>query len=225
MADAEQSFPGGELRAWALSLLADQTSRKGRGVADELHRLCRVATVGLHVTGAAVTLRSTDGPQAVAASSDATSTTAAELEFGVGQGPAHDAFERGKPVLVSQLGGPYDGSWPEDDEVARGLVLSELATEMLLDSSTSSVDGEMDPDLKSALGFRGESYQAQWMALGIALPEALARMRAHALLESRDLVEVSVDIVEGRLAHARQERPMTGPSPLDTQHQTKDAKP
>jgi len=223
-------------------MTADQPSRDGRGIADQLHRLCLVATVGLHLSGAVVTLRSADGSQAVAAASDTASAKLAEVELAVGQGPAHDAFERGKPVLVSQLGGPYDGSWPgymaialpsgivgvfafplrvgaarfgvlslfcntvrqlEDHEVARGLVISELATEMLLDSSASSVDGEIDSDLKSALGFRGEIYQARGMvmvALGVALPEALARMRGHAFLAGRDLVDVSVDIVEGRLA-------------------------
>jgi AmiR/NasT family two-component response regulator len=73
---------------------------------------------------------------------------------------------------------------------------------MLLDSSTTSCDGEIDPDLKSALGFRSEIYQAQGMtmvALGIPLPEALAVMRAHAFAAGRMLIDVSTDVVEGRL--------------------------
>lgn len=60
----------------------------------------------------------------------------------------------------------------------------------------------MDPLLESALSFRNEVYQAQGMvmsALGITLTAALARMRAHAFAAGRDLTDVAIDIVEGRL--------------------------
>lgn len=230
-----------DVREWALSLVALQPSLDGRGIADQLQRLCSAAAAGLHMTGAAVTLRSADGSEAIAAASDGASKTLAELELGVGEGPARSAFDRGRPVLVPELGGSQDAAWPgyapaalaggivavfafplqvgvsrfgvlsmfcdsprrlDQRELTKGLVLSELATEMLLDSSESSADGEIDPDLKSALGFRGEIYQAQGMvmvALGIALPEALARMRGHSFVAGRDLIDVSIDIVAGRL--------------------------
>ena len=87
-------------------------------------------------------------------------------------------------------------------ELSQGLALSELATEVLLDSSAATSDGEIDPDLKSALGFRSEIYQAQGMlmvTLGIPLAEALAMMRAHAFADGRKLIDVAIDIVEGRL--------------------------
>lgn len=218
-----------------------QPSAEARGIADLLHRLVRASTTGLDLNGAVVTLKSGDGSEAIAASSDPTSRSRAELEFSVGEGPAHDAFAHGRPVLVGDLGGPQGDVWPgyapagqtagiravfafplqvgasrfgvlsmfvdeprnlDGDEVSQCLALSELATEVLLDSSAASSDGEIDPDLKSALGFRSEIYQAQGMVmvdLGLGLPEALAVMRAHAFADGRKLIDVSIDIVEGRL--------------------------
>ena len=237
-----------DVRDWAVSLVGQQPSSDGRGVADQLHRLCGAVTVGLHLKGAAVTLKLTDGSEAVAAAFDATSRRLAELEFSVGEGPSHGAFVQGRPVIVSELSGLQGGRWPgytpaaqaeglgavfafplqlgasrfgvlslfadetrrlDRDEMAKCLAMSELATEMLLASSVSTPDGEIDPDLKSALSFRSEIYQAQGMvmaALKIALPEALARIRAHAFAAERHLVDVSVDILEGRL-HLTQDDP------------------
>ena len=230
-----------QLRDWAVSLIRRQPSVDGRGIADMLHRLCLAAVAGLGMSGAVVTLRSVDGPEAIAAATDGASRSFIELEFSLGEGPSRDAFARGRPVLVSQLGSPLDGSWPgygsaaaeagvaavfafplqlgasrfgvltlfrdaplglSPAAVSKCLVMSEIATEMLLDSAGATTDGEIDPDLKSVLGFRGEIYQAQGMvmaSLGLGLPEALALMRAHAFVHGRNLVEVSVDIVEGRL--------------------------
>lgn len=90
----------------------------------------------------------------------------------------------------------------DQGEVAKCLAMADLATEILLASSVSSVDGEIAPDLKSALGQRGEIFQAQGMvmvALRVSLPEALALMRARAFTDGRDLLDVSVDIIERRL--------------------------
>ena len=189
-----------------------QPSTEARGIADQLHRLVCAASTGLDVDGAVVTLKSIDGSEAIAAASDAASRGRAELEFSVGEGPAHDAFSDGAPVIVADLGGPLGDTWPgyapagrvagigavfafplqvgasrfgvlslfsdvprvlEAAETSRCLALSALATEMLLDSSAATSDGEIDPDLKSALGFRSEIYQAQGMlmvSLGVPLP-------------------------------------------------------
>ena len=206
-----------------------------------MYRLACAATTGLDLSGAVVTVKSVDDSEAIAAASDATSRARAELEFSVGEGPAHDAFAEGEPVLVADLAGPQGDVWPgyapvgraagigaafafplkvgasrfgvlcmfadgprvlDGAEVSQCVALSELATEVLLDSSEATSDGEIDPDLKSALGFRSEIYQAQGMVmvtLDIGLSEALAVMRAHAFAEARKLIDVSVDIVEGRL--------------------------
>ncbi len=229
-------------RAWALSLIKQQQgSLPGRGVADWLGDLCRAVATDLDVFGVAVTLSSEDCPELVVAASDPVSRRVAELEFGVGEGPARDALTRGHPVLVPLLGGSEDGAWPgytavareagicavfafplqvgavrfgtlavfgdepvrmNHPELAKCLLMSELATERLLDTSVATGDGAIDPDLDKALGLRGEIYQAQGMvmvALRITLAQALARMRAHAFQSGRDLLDVAVDIIEGRL--------------------------
>ena len=225
-----------------------EPARASQGVADGLYRLCRVASAELVLSGAAVTLKSADGSEAIAAASDPASQMLAELEFSVGEGPARDAFARGRPVLVPDLERCVDGSWPGYAPVARAagigaafafplqtahsrfgvlsvfaatsrhlghdetmklLTLTGLATEMLLESSAGTADGEIDPGLKNALAFRSEIYQAQGMvmaALRVPLAEALARMRAHAFLSGRDLLEVALDIVAGRL-HLTNDRP------------------
>ena len=88
------------------------------------------------------------------------------------------------------------------EEAGQALVLAELATEMLLDSSAQSPDGAIDPHLESALDVRSEIYQAQGMlmvSLRVGLTEALARMRAHAFATDRNLLDVAGDIIEGRL--------------------------
>ena len=229
-------------RVWALSLISQQRKPGGaQGIAEWLTALCRAVTVELKVCGAAVTLSPADGSESVVAASDPVSHRMAELEFGVGEGPARDARLRGKPVLVPQLGIMEDGAWPGYTAVAREsgicavfafplqvgaarfgaltvfgdapismdlpdlakcLAMSELATERLLDTSVATIDGAIDPDLDRALGLRGEIYQAQGMvmvALDITLAQALARMRAHAFQAGRDLLDVAVDIVGGRL--------------------------
>lgn len=70
------------------------------------------------------------------------------------------------------------------EERSRCLVLAEMATQVLLDSSDSSVGGAIDPHLESALDFRSEIYQAQGMvmvSLRLRLPEALADARVRVL--------------------------------------------
>jgi hypothetical protein len=84
----------------------------------------------------------------------------------------------------------------------RCLALAELTTEALLLSADTRTDGRLDPGLESALDFRNEIYQAQGMAmvtLDTDLVTALARMRAHAYQTERTLLDVSLDILAGRL--------------------------
>ena len=241
IADNDHPSDLGNGRAWAASLVEAQPTQPGRGVAGQLHRLCLALESALGLLGAAVTVRSVAESEAVVAAASPTSRRLVEMEFGLGEGPSRDAFDRGKPVLVPELGKRLDGGWPaytatahasgvggvfafplqvgasrfgvltvfsrpprrlDRGEVAKCLAMAHLATEMLVASSVTSVDGEIAPDLKSALGQRGEIYQAQGMvmvALRVSLAEALALMRARAFTEGRDLLDVSVDIIEGRL--------------------------
>ncbi|CAN5706149.1 hypothetical protein BH11ACT8_BH11ACT8_30200 [soil metagenome] len=83
------------------------------------------------------------------------------------------------------------------------LTMAELATESLLDGFDEDPDDGTEPDLGTALGAHSEIYQAQGMvavALGIPLAQALARMRGHSFQSDRALLEVAIDIIEGRLS-------------------------
>lgn len=85
---------------------------------------------------------------------------------------------------------------------ARCLAMAELATESLLDGADAGSDGHLDPRLESAMTFRNEIYQAQGMvmvALRTDLSTALARMRAHAYRSNLTLLELSLEILAGRL--------------------------
>jgi hypothetical protein len=87
-------------------------------------------------------------------------------------------------------------------ETATTLMLTELATELVLDASfpdghrsRSAVPGFGAPDR------RDEIYQAQGMVmvqLGVSLREALARMRAHAFAADQELADLAADILAGR---------------------------
>ncbi len=87
-------------------------------------------------------------------------------------------------------------------ETMTSLVLSELATEVVLE--TYSPLGQQPRSDRPLLGpddRRDEIYQAQGMVmieLRISLEEALARMRAHAFASEQALAEVAADILSGR---------------------------
>ena len=82
------------------------------GVTGALHRLCRGLTANLTVMGAAVNLMSADGSDGVAAASDDRCKVIDELEFTAGEGPCHDAFAAGRPVLTPDLRSAAGQRWP-----------------------------------------------------------------------------------------------------------------
>lgn len=91
----------------------------------------------------------------------------------------------------------------------RALIFSEVATEYLLDGSMPGDGHALDPGLDATLDTNAYVYQAQGMVmvdLGISLPEALARMRAHAWATGRDLTTLAREIVEGRAMPPRDGR-------------------
>ena len=89
------------------------------------------------------------------------------------------------------------------EETMTSLVLSELATEVVLE--TYSPLGQQPRSDRPLLGpddRRDEIYQAQGMVmieLQISLEEALARMRAHAFASERELALVAADILTRRI--------------------------
>ena len=83
----------------------------------------------------------------------------------------------------------------------RGSVYSQIAIEILLRGAGSANGHDLQPDLEVVLDTHAYVYQAQGMLmvdLGVSLPEALARMRAHAWATGQDLTTLSADIVAGR---------------------------
>jgi hypothetical protein len=86
-------------------------------------------------------------------------------------------------------------------EIRTALTFAELATELLMDSATTESGLGLDPDHHAAMAIHGHIYQAQGMTmvdLGISLPAALARMRAHAFATDQDLADLATDIIAGR---------------------------
>lgn len=97
----------------------------------------------------------------------------------------------------------YGGSAPLLDRRALESILmfGELATAILLDGSGSRDGQPLDPGLGDTLETHANVYQAQGMvmvALGVSLPEALARMRANAWANGQDLETLAGEIVAGR---------------------------
>lgn len=84
--------------------------------------------------------------------------------------------------------------------LSRALTYAEVAVQTMLDAQQ---DGEAAILLGDAEETRFEVYQAQGMVmvqLGVAADEALARIRAHAFVQDRRLVDVAEDIIARRLS-------------------------
>lgn len=109
----------GQVRGWALSLIERESPEPDANVAEWLSRLCRAVADEVQVRAATVTVGSPGDTSAVLAADSPASRTLAEAEYTVGEGPAYDAWRLRRPVLVSDLGGPYDGAWPGYTSIAR----------------------------------------------------------------------------------------------------------
>ena len=76
-----------------------------------LQRLCRSAALHLRATGVGVSVLAEEGCVLTAASSPAIARLE-ELQVTLGDGPCREAFERGRPVLVSDLDAERPSRWP-----------------------------------------------------------------------------------------------------------------
>lgn len=87
-------------------------------------------------------------------------------------------------------------------EVTTCLMVTELATEIVLDGFPSgSEPGARELPQLDVDGIRDQVYQAQGMVmveLGVSLPEALARLRAHAFSSDQELADLAADVLAGR---------------------------
>ncbi|GAA0804643.1 GAF and ANTAR domain-containing protein [Spirilliplanes yamanashiensis] len=84
------------------------------------------------------------------------------------------------------------------DEIACALTFADVIVDVLLDRHPDAGT----PDATDAVAYRAELFQAQGMVmvqLGVAIDEAMARLRARAYAEDRPLGDVARDVVAGRL--------------------------
>lgn len=87
-------------------------------------------------------------------------------------------------------------------ELRHALMFAEVALTTLLDGQEIAPPGAAADGLAGAVEHRAELFQAQGMVmvqLGVSLADALARMRAHAYAQNRQLGEVAADVVARRL--------------------------
>jgi hypothetical protein len=95
-----------------------------------------------------------------------------------------------------------DGRPMDQEQLNMALAYAEVATELLLDGDFSPSDGSLHPGVERVLTNRAEIYQAQGSVmaqLGISLPEALVRMRAHAFSQDQSLAELAALIMSGEV--------------------------
>ena len=91
------------------------------------------------------------------------------------------------------------GSMPPE-QLTMALTYAQIATEIMIDGDLTTVDGELDPGLSTALDYRAEIHQAQGMVmvdLGVSAAEALTRMRAHAFGSNTSLIDLARDVIGG----------------------------
>lgn len=101
-----------DTRSRALALVEQRPHGPGEGVVEWLTRLCQAVSAEFDLLAVTLTIGAPNDSSAVVAANDPAHTSYAEIEFGVGEGPAQDAWTYGRPVLVTELGGSQDGAWP-----------------------------------------------------------------------------------------------------------------
>ncbi|HTK61157.1 MAG TPA: GAF and ANTAR domain-containing protein [Pseudonocardia sp.] len=98
-----------ERRAWLWRAVSDRVS------ADHTdgwaHAVCLAAGLVLGVDATALTLHSTTGVQELLAVNDEWARTVVALRYSVGEGPGEEAYARGRPVLVPDVG-VDQARWP-----------------------------------------------------------------------------------------------------------------
>lgn len=112
-----------ERRRLVLSLV--DTAAPGEGGQTRLTRslaqLCTATSGWFGGAGAAVSLMVGQRRDWVVASTDAVAPRMAELPFTLGEGPAFDAFDSQRPVLVPDLAGDEGLNWPAYTSTALAL--------------------------------------------------------------------------------------------------------
>jgi hypothetical protein len=89
----------------------DNTAQDG-AVTAGMERLCRAACRALRARGAGLNVMADGGLRGVSAASSEAAAALEELQFTLGEGPCIDAYERRRPVLISDLDDAAMTRWP-----------------------------------------------------------------------------------------------------------------
>lgn len=81
-------------------------------MADLPTRVCEVAALHAPADGAALSLESHGRPEATLAASSPWARAVSDLEYGLGEGPCHEACRRSVPITLADTGGDDAGRWP-----------------------------------------------------------------------------------------------------------------
>lgn len=106
-----------ELRAWLRGAISDRLCIEHPD--GWAHTVCVVAARVANVDATALTLHWVTGVQEVLAVSDEWARTVVALRYSVGEGPGEQAYVRGRPVLVPDVG-VDQARWPGFAEAALG---------------------------------------------------------------------------------------------------------
>lgn len=94
------------------------------------------------------------------------------------------------------------------DQVADGLVLAQLASYAIAAGQSRADDGELMAEMEVGFGRLAPVHQATGMLMAhlrIGPTEAFVRLRSRAFAEDRPLIDLSVEIVEGRITLTSEE--------------------
>jgi ANTAR domain len=194
-----------------------------------LKLLCVGGVEHLSASGAGVSVVTGSGHRDILFATDHVSAQIEELQVNLGEGPCIDAWSSRLPVIEPDLFAMSPGRWPVFGPAARAAGAAAVFALPLqvgqarvgaLDVYRDSPGGLSDADLVDAMrlgdavtqlllrlepvpsDFSAEVYQAAGMItvqLDVDIPEALARLRAHAYAEECSLREVARDVVAHRL--------------------------
>lgn len=194
-----------------------------------LKRLCVGCVEHLSASGAGVSVVTGSGSRDIVFATDHVSAQIEELQVSLGEGPCVDAWSSRFPVIEPDLLQTSPGRWPMFAPAARAAGAAAVfalplqvgqarvgALDLYRDTPGMLSDAEIVDAVRigdavtqvllkiepAPSEFSAEVYQAAGMItvqLEVDLPEALARLRAHAYAEERPLREVARDVVARQL--------------------------
>ena len=107
------------------------------------------------------------------------------------------------PVGVGALNLYRDRPGPlTTEQHADAVILADVAARAIVATQAGAVPGEIGADLEAGANFRFVVHQAAGMIsvqLGVPVPEALLRLRAHAFRQDRSVDEVAGEVIARRL--------------------------